>query len=158
MSVTIRPIQPADYPLLEEFMFLTFFNPPGKDPYPYETVFHPEIIVYYEDFGNGKDDCGYVAEVEGEVIGAAWTRLIKSFGYVDDNTPELAISMKPGYQGQGIGGSLIKHLFEHLRERGYVQTSLSVDKGNPAKRLYERLGYETIQENEDDDVMLKKLL
>ncbi|MDR1464888.1 MAG: GNAT family N-acetyltransferase [Oscillospiraceae bacterium] len=38
----------------------------------------------------------------------------------------------------------MKSLFEQLAGKGFRQTSLSVQKENPALRLYERLGYKTI--------------
>ena len=39
----------------------------------------------------------------------------------------------------GIGTKLMKKLYEVLRENGYTQTSLSVQKYNPAVMLYKQL-------------------
>jgi ribosomal protein S18 acetylase RimI-like enzyme len=77
--------------------------------------------------------------------------------YVDDNTPELAISVLPEFRSQGIGTKLLTGLFDVLREQGYPQTSLVVQKENPAARLYQRMGYEIVGENEDDYIMIKTL-
>jgi ribosomal protein S18 acetylase RimI-like enzyme len=152
----IRPIAIADYPVLEDFLYHAIFLPVGVEPLPRAVIFTPEIHVYIKDFG-GKDDCGVVAEQDGQIIGAAWTRIIPAYGHVDDETPELAISLLPAWRGQGIGSQLMTALFALLRERRYRQTSLSVQKENPAVRFYKRLGYTIIDENTEDYLMIKHL-
>ncbi|MCL1953075.1 MAG: GNAT family N-acetyltransferase [Oscillospiraceae bacterium] len=161
MNIVIRPIEPEEYPLLENFLYQAIFLPPGEKAPPRRVIFRPELYAYIQEFG-GADDCGVVAEAGGEIVGAAWTRIIPAYGHIDDATPELAISVLPGCRGQGIGTRLMRRLFELLRERGYRRTSLSVQKGNPALRLYQRLGYEITDEKEDhagheDYIMVKSL-
>ena len=90
-----------------------------------------------------------VAELNGKIVGATWTRIIPAYGNIDDKTPELAISVLPEHRGQGIGAALMEHLFELLRERGYHRTSLSVQQNNPAVRFYQRLGYVITDEKTD---------
>ena len=36
----------------------------------------PELKIYYEDFGKGRTDYCIVAEDDGKVIGAVWTRMM----------------------------------------------------------------------------------
>ena len=150
-----------EYPLLEEFLYHAIYLPPGVEALPREIIFEPPIYIYIKDFG-GEDDCCIVAELEGEVIGAAWTRIIPAYGHINSKTPELAISVLPKWREQGIGSKMMRSLFEILRERGYRQTSLSVQKDNPAVRFYERLGYEIVGERVDhadheDFLMIKQL-
>jgi len=45
---------------------------------------------------------------------------------------------------------LLEGLFDLLRKGGYKRTSLSVQKENPAFRLYTRLGYEKIEESQNE--------
>jgi GNAT superfamily N-acetyltransferase len=161
LAVTIREITEADYPLLEEFLYNSIFIPPGSELPQKEIIFKPEIFVYIKGFG-GKDDCGVVAVQSDIIVGAAWTRIIPAYGHIDDETPELAISILPGYRGKGIGTKMMTRLFGLLRERGYTRTSLSVQKGNPAVRFYQRLGYVATNEKTDhagheDFIMVKKL-
>lgn len=158
----IRQILTEEYPVLEDFLYHAIFLPVGVEPLPREIIFEPEIFVYIKDFG-GKDDCCVVAEQDGQIVGAAWTRIIPAYGHIDNKTPELAISVLPNWRGKGIGSKLMKSLFELLRERGYQQTSLSVQKDNPAVRFYERLGYEITGErtdhaNHEDFLMIKYLV
>jgi len=160
-DVFIRAIEEAEYPLLEDFLYNAIYLPPGAEPVPRQIIFEPEIYVYIEGF-NGKDDCGVVAEQNGEVIGAAWTRIIQGYGHIDDDTPELAISVLSGHRNKGVGTKLMTRLFEELSNRGYEKTSLSVQKDNPAVRFYERLGYLITGERTDgagnkDYLMIKEL-
>ena len=155
-SVIVREIEAADYPLLEDFLYHAVFQPPGGPTIPREVIFQPEVYVYIKDFGVW-DDCGVVAELDGKVIGIAWTRIIPGFGHIDPQTPELAISVLPQHRGLGVGALLMTKLFELLRGRGYRQTSLAVQRENAAARFYTRLGYETIRENDEEFIMLKKL-
>jgi ribosomal protein S18 acetylase RimI-like enzyme len=157
----IRQIEREDYPVLEDFLYNAIYLPPDTEPVPHEIIYEPEIFVYVKDFG-GKDDCGVVAEQNEQIIGAAWTRIIPAYGHIDNETPELAISVLPNFRGRGIGSKIMQSLFDLLRESGYKRTSLSVQKDNPAVRFYERLGYEITGErldhaNHEDFLMTKNL-
>ena len=160
-KLTIRPIEPADYPLLEEFLYQAIYLAPGEEAPPRGIIFEPEIYIYIKDFG-GPDDRGVAAEIDGKIVGMAWTRVIPAYGHIDDATPELAISALPGWRGQGVGSRMMALLFGLLREGGYGRTSLSVQKGNPALRFYQRLGYEITGEKEDhaghEDYVMVKIL
>jgi len=109
----IREIIPADYPKLEDFLYHAIFIPEGEEYPDREIIFQPEIYVYIKDFG-GKDDCGIVAEIDGQLVGIAWTRIIPAYGNIDAQTPELAISISPEYRGRGIGTDLMNNLFDLL--------------------------------------------
>jgi len=147
---------PSEYPLLEKFLYHAIFLPPDTEAPPREIIFEPEIFIYIENFG-GKNDCGVVAELDDQFVGAAWTRIIPAYGHIDDKTPELAISVLPEYRGQGIGTALMTRLFELLRERGYKRTSLAVQQKNAAAGFYKKLGYEIINKNDEEFIMVKNL-
>ncbi|MDR1564511.1 MAG: GNAT family N-acetyltransferase [Oscillospiraceae bacterium] len=155
-KLTIRTIKKTEYAILSEFLYHAIFLPPEAEPLSREVLDKPEISIYIDGFG-GKKDCGVVAIQDGKPVGAAWAWVIPAFGYIDDKTPELAISVLPEYRGQGIGTKLLKRLFDELAGKGYKQTSLSVQKNNPAFRLYQRLGYKIVSENEEDYIMLRSL-
>jgi len=152
----------ADYCVLREFLYQAIYIPDGEELPPREIIDEPEIIIYIKDFGKQAGDLGVVAERDGQIIGAAWTRIIPAYGHLDNNTPELAVSMLPEYRNRGIGTKLMNALFDLLRENGYKKTSLSVQKDNPAVRFYLRLGYEITGDRLDhagheDYLMVKNL-
>ena len=158
----IRPILDTDYDCLPEFLYQAVYIPEGEELPHRSIIYDPEIFVYIKDFGTRPGDFGVVAELNGQVIGAAWTRIIPAYGHIDMETPELAISVLPELRGCGIGVRLMKKLFEVLRQNKYKQTSLSVQKDNPAVRFYQRLGYVVSGERTDhagheDYIMLKHL-
>jgi len=158
----VRAMRESDYVCLSEFLYQAIFIPEGVKPPPRSIINEPEIFVYIKDFGTGVGDLGVVAEQNGQVVGAAWTRVIPAYGHIDSETPELAISIFPEFRGYGAGTKLMKKLFELLRENGYRRTSLSVQTDNPAVRFYERLGYKITGEKADhagheDYIMIKEL-
>ena len=160
-AYTIRPLEPKDYHILEDFLYHAIYIPPGGEIPPRELIYDPEIYVYVKDYGVENDN-GVIAEVNRKAVGAAWTRIIPAYGNINDETPELAISVLPEFRGQHIGTGLMECLFELLRKQGYKRTSLSVQKNNPAVRFYKRLGYEVTDEKLDhegheDYIMVKNL-
>ena len=95
-----------------------------------------------------------VAEAEGKVVGAAWCRIMEDYGHIDNDTPSLAISLLPEYRGQGTGTRLLNGLLLLLRENGHRRASLSVQKENPALRLYHRTGFRIVAEKGTEYLML----
>jgi ribosomal protein S18 acetylase RimI-like enzyme len=122
----------------------------------------PEIDVYIRGFGreNGGDLC-LIADLNGKFVGVVWTLIlageVKGFGNVDDQTPELAISLLKEHRNRGIGTLLMKKMIDLLKEKGYEQVSLSVDKANYAVKMYQKLGFEIIEEKGQGYLMLLKL-
>ena len=79
------------------------------------------------------------------------------YGHVDDETPSLAISLYPAYRGGGIGTDLLGRMLAQLRQDGYKQVSLSVQRVNPAANLYRRMGFETLRGTEEEWIMIRRL-
>ncbi len=57
------------------------------------------------------------------------------------------ISLLEEFQGRGVGGEVILYLMKTARIRG-VPLYLRCLKSNPAKRLYDRLGFDVVEEQE----------
>lgn len=154
MNTIIRKIHPEEYSLLREFLYHAIYLPEGVEPPPRSVVDLPELQVYVTDFGTQPGDHCLVAEVERKVIGAAWCRIMEDYGHIDNDTPSLAISLLPEYRGQGTGTQLLNALLLLLRENGYQRASLSVQKENPALRLYQRAGFRILAEKGTEYLML----
>ena len=56
-----------------------------------------------------------------------------------------------------FGQQLMTAMLDLLKVKGYPSVSLSVSKDNPAAHFYKRLGFVTVEEREDDYLMLCRL-
>ncbi|ATY33127.1 GNAT family N-acetyltransferase [Sphingomonas psychrotolerans] len=56
------------------------------------------------------------------------------------------ISLMPEARGQGVGAALLRDLFADAGPRGQNVT-IHVEKNNPARTLYTRLGFEVLDED-----------
>lgn len=157
----IRPLVPADQTFLWEMLYQALYVPNGQAPFERSIVEQPSIALYVRDWGRA-NDYGFVAvERDNLPVGAIWLRLLagaeKGFGYIDEKTPELGMAVLPAYRGQGIGSSLLTHLIAQASD-SYEQICLSVAAENPALRLYERFGFETVRIHDATHTMRKRLI
>lgn len=105
----------------------------------------PSYAHYYTSWPRS-GDFGLVAEDgEGVVMAATWWRFFSATapgeGFVDEALPELCIWVSDEHRGRGLGTRLLTGLIVEARSRGLPGLSLSVEEGNPARGLYERLGF-----------------
>jgi ribosomal protein S18 acetylase RimI-like enzyme len=157
MEYLIREIKKSEYHLLNDFLYEAIFIPEGVTPPERDIIYLPELQVYVVDFGKKDSDIGLVAEVDNKIVGAAWVRIMDDYGHVDEETPSFAISLYKDYRNCGIGTALMQNMLAVLKERGYMQTSLSVQKANYAVKMYQKVGFEIVDENEEEYIMVCKL-
>lgn len=157
MDYIIRKISEEEYSLLENFLYEAIFVPEGMSAPPKSIINQPELQVYITEFGKKEDDIGLVAEVDKKVVGAVWVRIMNDYGHIDKDTPSFAISLYKDYRGLGIGTALMKEMLRILKKRGYKQASLAVQKANYAVKMYKKTGFEIVDENEEEYIMLCRL-
>lgn len=153
----IRELKLDEVNLLKDFLYEAIFIPEGATPPARKIIEQPELTIYYETFGTGKADNCIVADVDGKVVGAVWTRIMNDYGHVDDDTPSFAISLYKEYRGQGIGTRLMQEMLGLLKSQGYQRASLAVQKANYAVRMYEKVGFKTVNENDEEYIMICEL-
>lgn len=116
--------------------------------------------MFINNFG-GKDDSCLVAVHKSQVVGAVWARIlsgdVKGFGNIDEQTPEFAISLYPEHRGKGLGTRLMQKMILLLKEKGYAKASLAVQKDNYALAMYQNVGFEIWDENEEEYIMVRTL-
>ena len=156
MDYRIREIRENEYYVLSEFLYEAIFIPVGMEKPPKAIIEQPELQVYIADFGKSDDWC-LVAEVKEKIVGAVWVRVMDDYGHIDDETPSFAVSLYEEYRNMGIGTALMRDMLEFLKNKGYKQTSLSVQKENYAARMYQKVGFEVIDENEEEYIMVCRL-
>ena len=114
-----------------------------------------EIFTY--DFSLPCGSYIIVAEADGKVVGAVWTRIMDDYGHVDDDIPSFAISLYKKYRGHGIGTRLMKEMLSLLKKQGFKKASLAVQKANYAVKMYKDVGFKTVDENDEEYIMVCEL-
>lgn len=157
MDYTIRKIRKSEYPVLDDFLYEAIFIPEGIKPPPKEIIQQPELKLYTENFGKQTGDLCFVAEVENMIVGAVWVRIMNDYGHIDDETPSFAVSLYREYRNKGIGTVLMKTMLDELKQAGYRQASLAVQKANYAVKMYRNIGFEIFDENDEEYIMICRL-
>ena len=165
-SYSIRPATPADEPFLWDMLFFAANMAEDGATSGEDAKTHPYLAEYVLGWGRAGDVGTIAVADDRRPIGAAWVRLLagaeKHYPAIDDDVPELAIAVLPEQIGQGVGGRLLTQLLEDARAV-HPAVVLSVRETNPARRLYERLGFVVVETATNrvggrSYVMLKRLI
>jgi ribosomal protein S18 acetylase RimI-like enzyme len=148
VNCIIRSAVKDDEPFLWEMLYYAAHMEEDGETSPQAARNHPYLRRYVEGWKRETDmGCITLEPETNRPVGAAWIRLLigddKTFSYIDDVTPELAIAVLPDYVGKGVGTQLLSYMLEAAREK-YAAVVLSVRANNPARRLYERMGFVVI--------------
>ncbi len=157
MNYIIRKLRQDEVKILDLFLYEAIFIPEGVEAPPMEIINQPELRVYVDGFGTKDGDVCFVAETDGVIVGAVWVRIMDDYGHIDDETPSFAISILKEYRGNGIGTELMKRMLEELKPCGYKRASLAVQKKNYAVKMYKNVGFEIVDENQEEYIMVCKL-
>jgi GNAT superfamily N-acetyltransferase len=115
------------------------------------TVEDSSLWRYVAGWGR-RGDAAVIALEGGFPVGAAWFRLFArdepGFGFVDEQTPEVSIAVVPSRRGHGIGSDLLDALIEVAREQGYGGLSLTVADESPAMHVFEKQGFEKVEQTD----------
>ena len=156
--VGIRELRADEVSFLEDMLYAAIaWNPERQLPLPKSELLDlPQLRIFHEDWGR-EGDTALVAELDGQPVGLVWYRFftedVHGEGFVDEATPEVAIAVVEGQRGNGIGAALMQAIHERARADGVARVSLSVDHDNPARHLYERLGYVDVAEGDERMVL-----
>ena len=153
MDYQIRTIRKEETPLLRDFLYNAIFIPEGVTPPPMSIVDDESLQIYIRDFGRLPDDRCLVAELNGKVVGAIWSRIVNDYGHIADDVPSIAISLYKEYRNQGIGTELLNQMLDLLKADGYKSVSLSVQKANYAMRMYQKAGFQVISQDAEEAIM-----
>lgn len=155
IMIKYRKADKNDEEMLRTFLYHAIYVPPGCNPPNKDIAYSKIFIPYTEGFGTKTMDMGIIAENSAKALGAAWLRLIEGYGHIDDETPELSISVLPEFRGQGIGTALLAHIIELAKDNGCLAISLSVQKENKrALDLYMKNGFRTVK-TKDEEIIMK---
>lgn len=144
-QIAFIPIDQSHQGYLFEMLYQAIYVD-SEDNRPNRSIVHqPELRIYAENWGQ-RGDFGFLAveQPSRKRLGAVWIRFFndsrKGYGYISDDIPEMVLAVEEEVRGQGIGTRLLSELLQSLPENmGAV--SLSVDRQNPATRLYRSFGF-----------------
>lgn len=150
MQILIRSVMQEDVPFLWDMLFHAGQLAKEGATSSEAARNNPHVRKYAEGWGRHGDTGVIAYNAESSIsLGAAWLRLFAGdpshYGYYDDRTPELAIAVQPEWAGKGVGSALLSALIEQV-EHEVPAIVLTVRNENPAKRLYEKFGFQVIGE------------
>jgi ribosomal protein S18 acetylase RimI-like enzyme len=133
-DITLRPAQPADEAFLLDLRKATMTAHLQRAGEPADDAAHRARLMHRYD----------VAQVI--CIGGAPAGLLKAHR-TDTEWVVVQVQIAPAHQGRGIGERALQTVLSTAQADG-LPVSLKVLKGNPAQRLYERLGFVVVDEDE----------
>ncbi len=158
-GMPLRPLPDAEAPLLVEATVMNV-NWSGRQLVTAADVVREADLARYTVLDRARGDEAWVAGDRGSVVGLVWYLFLDAadpgYGYVADEVPELCVCVWPGHRGAGLGERLVRHACDRAADRGVTRISLSVETGNPARRLYERLGFVDVP-GADEGTMVRTL-
>jgi GNAT superfamily N-acetyltransferase len=120
------------------------WNAEKRTPTGDEVMADPRYARYLAGWPRPGDH-GLIAHDEAP-LGAAWFRTYgerdHGYGFVAVDVPELSIAVVAPRRHEGIGRRLLVALIDASVAQGHRALSLSVHEGNPARDLYESVGFE----------------
>jgi GNAT superfamily N-acetyltransferase len=156
--VRCRPAGPEDFAFLATMLGeAAVWRPDKPTPTGDEVLADPRYAMYLAGWPM-HGDYGLIAEQDGPV-GAAWyrtfTEVEHGHGFVAQDVPELAIAVIASRRHEGIGRPLLVDLIGASVAQGYPALSLSVAEGNPARGLYESVGFGYVEKQGSTWTMIR---
>lgn len=161
VPLAIRPAEASDAGFLAEMLVVAaFWRPDGPRGSVPEVLSQPQLAHYVVGWPR-PGDLGVIALDGRQPVGASWVRLLPEsdpgYGFVDAVTPEVSMGVQQAWRGRGVGSCLLGALIAAAREQGLASLSLSVEPDNYARRLYERMGFQQVDETSGSLTMLLEL-
>lgn len=97
----------------------------------------------FDKINSNQDHIVVVAELDGVVVGAATLLIEQKFihdGGIVGHVEDVVVDKK--FQGQNIGGSIIKYLLKYAKNQGCYKTIL--DCTDEVKLFYEKIGFKNV--------------
>jgi ribosomal protein S18 acetylase RimI-like enzyme len=143
-TLTLRPVTPEDRPFLfavyastrEQELAPVPWTPEQKEAF-LRMQFHAQDVYYRENYEGATFE---VILLDGMPAGRLYLM------HCPDEIRVIDIAILPAYRGKGIGTALLRGL-QHDARAAQKPLSIHVERMNPAKRLYERLGFQLAAEH-----------
>jgi ribosomal protein S18 acetylase RimI-like enzyme len=160
IDVWVRPAAADDFTFLATMLGeAAVWRADKPTPTADQVLADPRYAQYLAGWPR-RGDYGLVAEQDGRPVGAAWyrtyTEASHGHGFVAEDVPELSIAVIASRRHEGIGRRLLAGLIDASVARGFQAISLSVAENNPARRLYESIGFVPLEKQGSTWTMLRQ--
>jgi ribosomal protein S18 acetylase RimI-like enzyme len=157
-DIRYRPAEAEDFPFLATMLGeAAVWRPDKPTPTAAEVLGDPRYAMYLAGWPR-HGDYGLVAERDGPV-GAAWYRTYTEadhgHGFISEDVPELSIAVVASHRREGIGRRLLVDLVTAGIAQGHPALSLCVNGDNPARFLYESVGFVPVQQHGSSWTMVR---
>jgi ribosomal protein S18 acetylase RimI-like enzyme len=158
-DVRVRPAGPEDFTFLATMLGeAAVWRPDKPTPTADQVLADPRYAMYLAGWPR-QGDYGLLAEQDGS-LGAAWyrtyTEVSHGYGFVAADVPELSIAVVASRRHEGIGRRLLTDLIDAGVDQGYPALSLSVREENPARSLYESVGFLPVEKHGSSWTMVRE--
>ena len=157
-DVQYRPAGPEDFTFLATMLGeAAVWRPDKPTPTADQVLADPRYSMYLAGWPRPGDH-GLIAEQDAPV-GAAWyrtyTEASHGYGFVAEDIPELSIAVVASHRHGGVGRRLLVDLINTSDSQGYPALSLSVAEANPARGLYESVGFVPVEKHGSSWTMVR---
>ncbi|MCL2467914.1 MAG: GNAT family N-acetyltransferase [Micrococcales bacterium] len=152
-----RPLQPGDKTILLEATLIDLnWN---ETRFCEQDVLSNPQLAHYATLVPERGDFGVVALDPTSWLGVVWVLFLPpqdpGYGFVEPGIPELCVCVQEPARGAGLGRELINDAISIARTQELQGISLSVEAGNPARHLYESLGFVDAATNTPGTMVLR---
>ena len=157
-DIRCRPAAAEDFTFLATMLGeAAVWRPNNPTPTADQVLADPRYAMYIAGWPR-QGDYGLVAEQDGP-LGAAWfrtyTEVSHGYGFISEDVPELSIAVVVSRRHEGIGRRLLIDLINASIAQGCPALSLSVNSDNPARGLYESVGFVPVEKHGSSWTMVR---
>jgi len=163
INIIISPSTLDDLSFLKEMLFeAAYWRSDQERPSLEKGLARADLVYLLEGWGRKGDTAVIAVSEDDQQVGAAWYRFwwpeTHSYGYISPEIPELAIAVRAEFRGRGVGQQLLDALLQKAKSQGIKKVSLSVEIENPALNLYRKHGFQPVEKNKGDWIMVAKTI
>jgi GNAT superfamily N-acetyltransferase len=137
-DVTVRRVGPADAAAVGEVLWLADQGMRDREWADEREALAEAAETFEGQWGELCWPSSLIASAAGRAVGVA----LVVFDAAHAGLPLLAfVATVPEWQRHGIASGLITRALPGLQEAGWNELHLAVEDGNPARGVYERLGF-----------------
>ncbi|MGZ8281541.1 MAG: GNAT family N-acetyltransferase [Allosphingosinicella sp.] len=143
LGISYRPMTDDDLPFIEALFASTRAEEVAQTgwPLPAQQAFLAQQHRAQHDHYQA-----HYADAEWLIVERDDARIGRLYlGRWDDEVRVIDISLVPAARGQGIGSAIFADILSAAGEQG-CKVSIHVEWTNPARRLYQRLGFATVED------------